>query len=489
MQRVCFQVSTEDQASRNGRVAGSGGTGDTASATRQFGRLRLTSTLARRFAPCAALALAVVSIAGCGDNYRPVIAAVNPVGPAAQPAKYAVVISDPNQGSGGTLPGLATVVDFSGDTVLITPSLGVKPEFLFMGISGNTAYILNGDGTVNSFVISTTLISSNVNQTTLLAGANANTIFPQGSFTYITQPGRTSVAELKGAPPTLQQEIPVGPSPVYIAGIPKAPRIYSISQGAPSGSACASGTASAIETANNTVSNVICTGAAPVYGIMTSDARRAFVVNSGSNNITAINAQQNTLDNNPAAPTGATTTEVAGSGILQDPAAIKPVWADFAPTLSEMIVANQGDGVTNGSVSIFSIPLCSAAALGTNPACDPNNPIDANTFGTLVAHIPVGKNPVMVAALQDGTQAYVINEGDSTVSVINLTTNTVSATVPLPATPHPTFVAVTTGTPTGKVYVTSGNSTTMTVLRTDTNSIQTTIPLQGTGVQVRTTAP
>lgn len=429
---------------------------------------------------------------GCGDNYRPVIAAVNPVGPAAQPTKYAVAISDPNQGSGGTLPGLATVVDFSGDTVLITPSLGVKPEFLFMGAHGNTAYVLNADGTVNSFPISTSLISSNVNQTTLLSGANANTIFPQGSFTYITQPGRTSVAELTGSPPTLQQEIPVGPNPVYIAGIPSAPRLYSISQGVPQGATCPKGnqgTASAIETSNNTVSNVICTGTAPVYGIMTGDAKRAFVVNSGSNDITTINAQQNTLDNNPAAPNGTNSTQVAGSGLLQDPAAVKPIWADFAPPLSELIVANEGDGTTNGSVSIFSIPLCSPAALGTNTACDPNNPIDAVTFGTLVAHIPVGKNPVMVAALQDGSQAYVINKGDSTVSVINLTTNTVSATVPLPATPNPSFIAVTTGTPTGKVYVTSGNSTTMTILRTDTNAIQTTIPLQGTGVQVRTTLP
>ena len=59
-----------------------------------------------------------------------------------------------------------------------------------------------------------------------------------------------------------------------------------------------------------------------------------------------------------------------------------------------------------------------------------NNPIDATGFGALVANIPVGKNPLMVGVLQDGTQAYVINQGDSTVSVINLKTNTVTATIP-----------------------------------------------------------
>jgi YVTN family beta-propeller protein len=73
--------------------------------------------------------------------------------------------------------------------------------------------------------------------------------------------------------------------------------------------------------------------------------------------------------------------------------------------------------------------------------------------------------------------------------VINLTTNTVTATIPLPATPHPNFIAVISGTPTGKVYVTSPESNNMTIIRTDTDLVETTIPLQGKGVQVRTQLP
>jgi YVTN family beta-propeller protein len=215
----------------------------------------------------------------------------------------------------------------------------------------------------------------------------------------------------------------------------------------------------------------------PVYGVMTADGRRAFVMNQASNTISVIDAQNNHLD--ASIPTG----------YIQDPKAVAPVWADFAPTLSELLVANAGDGTSNGSVSIFSIPLCAASSLPTNPNCDPNNPIDAAGFGTLVANVPVGKNPLVIAALQDGTQAYVINQGDSTVSVINLKTNTVVATIPLPDTPSPTFLAVTTGSPTGKAYVTSTTSKIMTVIRTDTNAIDTTVNLQGYGIQVRTTAP
>ena len=303
-------------------------------------------------------------------------------------------------------------------------------------------------------------------------------IFPEGTYTYITQPGRSDVAELSGTPPTLQQEISdIGQNPVYIAGVASAPRIYAISQGPLSnGVPTGAGTAAAIETSTNTVSSTIPVGTKPVYGVMTANALRAFVINQGSNNVTAINSESNILD----------TGTVSGNGTLTDPAAVAPIWADFAPTLNELVVANEGDGTTNGSVSIFSIPLCSSTAI-SNPNCSTTNPIDAVGFGTLVAHIPVGKNPLMIAALQDGSQAYVINQGDSTVSVINLTTDTVTATIPVPDTPNPTFIAVTTGAP-GKVYVTSTSSTTMTVIRTDTNTVDTTVPLQGTGIQVRVTA-
>ena len=73
--------------------------------------------------------------------------------------------------------------------------------------------------------------------------------------------------------------------------------------------------------------------------------------------------------------------------------------------------------------------------------------------------------------------------------MVNLTTNTVTATIPVPATVHPNFIAVINGTPTGKVYVTSPDSDHMTIIRTDTDVVETTIPLQGKGVMVRAQLP
>jgi DNA-binding beta-propeller fold protein YncE len=200
--------------------------------------------------------------------------------------------------------------------------------------------------------------------------------------------------------------------------------------------------------------------------------------------VTVINAQTNALDT-PVA------TIAVGS---------RPVWADMASGLDEMVVANEGTGTSQGSLTIVNIPLCTASSLPTNPNCDPTNPIDATSFGQVVATIPVGINPIMVSVLGDYSRAYVANAGVAglpcgtgpgttacTVSVVNLTTETVTATIPING--HPAWIATADSTPTGKVYVVCKDSQVMTVIETDTDTVDTTIPLQGYGVSVRMTQP
>ena len=418
----------------------------------------------------AALASVLVPVAGCGNTYRPVVTAINPVGPAAQPQKYAVAVAaSPNPGT----PGLMTLVDFSGDTILVTPEVGVAPYYLQLDSAGFTGYTFNGDGTLTSFDVSTSLQTQNVVQTTLLPGASPVSLLSQGGSIYIAQPGRSSIGELKGFPPSLQQELPVATNPVYVVGVAGAPRVYGISQGTPGGI----GSIAAIETTSNTISTTLPVGKGPVYGVMTGDGKRAFILNNSDGTVTVVNSQTNQLDT----PTSTITVGTA------------PIWADLAPTRSELVVANAGNGISAGTLSIINIPLCSAAALPTNPNCDPTNPIDAVGFGQVLANVPVGRNPVMVSVLQDGTRAYVANYADSTVSVVNLTTNTVTATIPVVG--RPIYIAATQGTPTGKVYVVSADTvapnknSVMTVIRTDIDAVSTTINLQGTGVSVRVTAP
>ncbi|HEY0264833.1 MAG TPA: YncE family protein [Granulicella sp.] len=451
----------------------------------QTHRAGKTVSRTTRFLHAAALAAlgaaGFLSLAGCGNNYRPVLTAINPVGPSAQPEKYAVVLSDP----GNNNPGIVTLVDFSGDTVVITANVGVSPKYLILGTSGAYGYVINGDNTINNFSVINSLITSQVLSTTLPSGSVPTSIFPQSANIYVSDPGTNSVDQLRqttgsttasGTPIAFNQGLPVT-NPTFVFGIPTANSRGYVLSSADSQSGGAP-TAVGIDTATNTLSAHLPVGVNPVYGVMTADGKRAFVMNKGDNTISVINAQANTLDTTPA----------TGSSIV--PVGVGPIWADFAPTLNEVVVANAGDGSSPGSLSLVSIPLCNASSVTSNPNCDANNPVDANGFGTLLKDIPVGVNPVMVSALQDGTRAYVANAGNSTtegsVSVVDLNSQRVTTTIPLSC--HPNYIAATTGSPTGKVYVTCPDSKDMTVIRTDTDSIDLTIPLQGTGVSVRVSA-
>jgi len=369
----------------------------------------------------------------------------------------------------------------------------VNPYYLVLNASGTTGYTLNSDKTLNSFDISTSLISSQVLESTLLPGSNPVSLFATVQSTYISDPGVNAVDQLTSTPPALKQELPIGAgySPLYVVGQSGATRAYAISPSTTGGL----GQVSTIENASNTttsptISATIPVGRGPVYGVMTLDDRRAFILNQTDGTVTVINAQNNALD----------------TPVNTIPVGTRPVWADLASGLDELVVANEGNGTTTpGSVTIIEIPLCSASALPSNPNCNSTNPIDATTFGQVVATVPVGINPIMVTVLSDYTRAYVANAGNPalpcaangiavagvsttcTVSVVNLTSNTVTATIPING--HPAYIASSNATPTGKVYVVCKDSQVMTVIETDTDSLDTTVPLQGYGVSVRMQQP
>ena len=441
--------------------------------------------------------MGTLGLFGCGQTYRPVVSAINPVGPAAQPAKYAVAVSSPS----ATSNGLLTMVDFSGDSVVATPEILPNPTYFALLTNGTSnaseAYAINADNSLSTIPIGspTSLLTSSVVQTALPTDPPANVpsisafIFGNASRLLLPEAGRGRVAVLTAASPALQQEVSVGANPTYVVGVDTTPRAYALSS-----NGTGNGQAAAIESSSLAVSATIQVGVNPVYGVETADTRRAFILNQGSGTVSVINVTNNALDSaNPVLP---------ASGTL----GINPVWADLATVTNELLVLNAGDGVHPGTLNIISIPLCNLVAQPTNPSCDATNPTDGVGFGTVVATVPVGVNAAMVSALADGSQAYVVNSGNASagvngsVTVINLLTGTVTATIAAgldtdPSTPstavygHPTTVAATTGTPTGKVYVTAPDSRYMTVIETDTDVVDTHVNLQGTGVRVRVSAP
>jgi hypothetical protein len=492
-------------------------------------------------------AAAAVFACGCGNQYRPVVTATNPVGPAGQPSgQYAIAISNPgpdpaNAATCQFLPGLLTFVDVSGDTVLSTPNIlqlptlspalpspcgaptPVNPNMFALNAAGATTtsgsttvstsgYVVNPQGSFNEFPLGnpTTLLTQDVVQTALSEGANpismsAISVGTAGETVFVTQAGTlpsvgASIAALSVSPtPSLLQPInlPPGQIPGYVVGADGTQRVYAISQ-----DASGNGEVSSIEGTQLATSATIPVGTNPVYGVMTPDTRRAFILNQGSNNISVINVVNNAPD---------TGVQVPNSSVGTIPLAVgtNPVWADLSTINSQLAVLSKGNGTTPGTLTIINIPLCNIASPTGNPNCNLNNPTDASNFGTVLGTVSVGVNPSMVSVLSDGTQAYVVNNSDpvhcaateGSVSVVSLSSFTVTATIcgittalasdpnanPTLVHGHPATVASTAGKPTGKVYVTSPDSEDLTIIRTDNNTVETHITLQGVGIRVLTT--
>jgi hypothetical protein len=429
---------------------------------------------------------AVLSTVGCGNQYRPVVSAIGPVGPAGQPTKYAVAVSSPST----TSPGLVTFVDFAGDTVISTPQIVTNPSYFQINVGGTQGATINSEGSLDTFVLSNpaSLLTSDVVETTLPTDSqpvSLTAVTPASGLStiFIPQAATNNIAAINATTAALYDTVNVqggGSNPVYVVGAAGAPRVYAISQNT-AGSNGQVDSLETVSTASISDSAQIPVGIKPVYGVMTSSDLRAFILNEGSGTVSVINVPSNQLDvNMPTITVGA-----------------NPVWADFNAVANELTVLNQGNGTnvsaqnfqgaysatttyqqndivsyvtasqTNeyialnsglindaptdtanwqllqaGSLSIINIPLCNSSAQATNPECSSTNPVDATGFGQVLATVPVGIAPSMVSVLQgtDGNApaAYVINQLDSTgtcgagegsVTVVDLGSGTVTATI------------------------------------------------------------
>jgi YVTN family beta-propeller protein len=421
---------------------------------------------------------AAALLAGCGNPYRPVINPVRPTGPSPAPTAYAVAITQP----AGAQAGIATVLDFSGDTVLAQATIGNFPLDFTLDGPGATAYTIDRDGSLSDIPISTSLQTKNVQTSTLSAtSVPINTIVGSG-VVYVVDQATNEIDVLTGTPPGLKQAIQFPAGLLNLVGRAASTRFYAISQNVASSttttngsgqqvnvpSACATpsgvtttGVVSALEASTNTISATIPVGVCPVYGLASADGLRAFILNRGSGTISVIDAQKNILD-----------TQFSPSGTIAVPAG--PVYAELFDSASKLVTANYD----SNTVSVIDV---------TTDAFDNDGP----TFGT-IHNVAVGNGPTEVTILQDGSRAYVANSKDGTVSVVNLSSYTVEATIALPlnqdgTTPHPRLIASIFNNPTGKVYVTSLDSENLVILRTDTDTVDATLQLQGNLIGTRVT--
>jgi YVTN family beta-propeller protein len=442
-------------------------------------------------------------LSGCGPQVRPVVTPINPTGPAQQVSNDNFIALSTNSPSAS---GLATSVDGTGDTLLAQATLGSGPFSFALNSTGGSGYSLNSNGnttvTLDAYPTSTPAATSssfglstrNVTSSTLTQGANPVAIFVGTADVYLLEPYATLSPDAAGttnaalavlttqvAPstgnstptaPALQQEIPLAPNPVQFAGTPNSTRIYAISQSSTGAAPLAmnacntpatvsqSGEVAAIETPVNTISSRIPVGVCPVYGIMSGDNDRAFILNRGSNTLTVINVQQNALDTQFQIPGAAAATIPVGAG---------PVHAAIYQPGGLLVTANYD----SNTVSVINVGLDIFGNDGPN-------------FGQTHT-IAVGKGPVAVTILQDGTRAYVANQLDGTVSVVNLSSFLVTGTIQVFGGAHPDAISSTSAIGLGQVFVVARDSQYITAIRTDTDEVSANIFLQNFGVDVRAT--
>jgi len=467
--------------------------------------LRMNFSQARvRLVQAGAVFMAAALVAGCGNNYRPVVTPTNPSGPAAQPQSLAVVVTAPSP----TSSGIATVIDYAGDSILAQALIGPGPTAFTLDETGYNGYTINSDGTITNIPVSTTLQTKNVTYSTLPSTAEPLNLFSPSAGLWATDLYGNYADVFTGGPVTLLLSIPLAPTPVMVMGPPlHGTRYFAVSQNivSPTGVECNNlptaqplGVVTPIEVASYSPDTPIPTGRCPVYAVQSADAARLFVINRGSDTVTVINSQFGTLDNQCPPPTGCVnqsgqtyfshptlplsraalnsanappncnftsdpTCSLPADGGL--PAVAGPVYAEYNTAKNLLVVADY----TGNTITVIDVSLDEYGN-------------DSSTFGATYT-IPVGNNPASVTVLYDGSRAYTANQTDQTVTIANLSSYTVEKT--LSVTGYPRTVVSTQNSSYGKVYVASPNSNFLTIIRTDQDIVDTTILLEGDIVDVR----
>jgi YVTN family beta-propeller protein len=323
----------------------------------------------------------------CGQTYRPVATPIAPNPPSPGFAHVAVVIS----GNGSAHPGASTSIDVSGDTAISQSTLGLMPVQAALVRNATSVYVVNsGDDTVSTFSP-----SSAVPVITVSLPAGSKPVFAattEGATVYIANSGNNTVFAIDTTSNVIEvplSGVPVGVNPVWLAETPNQQYLYS----ANAGIGGVGGSVTSIDPVDRTVSPPIAgaTWVSPVSVLARSDSDRVYVLDQGSGLVSAINTGTNAVVSSASVGVGAN-------------------FMAYDPTRNRLYVANPA----NNTVTF----------------------LDASSDALTAVVIPVA-NPVSVAALPDGSRAYIasasVSGGNVTalVTVINAGDGSVKTTIPV----------------------------------------------------------
>jgi YVTN family beta-propeller protein len=352
-----------------------------------------------RFSRASRTAVLVVSIliwTSCGDTFRPVAIPVSPVPPDPEARHAAFVIS----ANGPNNSGSTTQIDVSGDSNLGVVQVGVGPSHVAVLPGGARVYVANAaENTVSTFTAANGAFPIGLPTTiSLPAGSLPGFVHStESAFVYVANSGNGTVSAISVNSGVVTNTISVGTNPVALAETPDAQKLYAVNQGSDS--------VTSISPVDKTVRATIPTDSSPVWVVTRSDSQRAYVLNQGGGTVTVIDTFTDNVLSNPAVGAGAN-------------------FMAYDSHLNRLYLTNPGAG----TLSIL------------DAAADPP---------TLLKTIPMAAQPLTLAALPDGSRAYVgslaMNGNTATlqVTVINTSDNSVRSVIPVAA------VTVDTDNPTG----------------------------------------
>ncbi|MFM2352664.1 MAG: hypothetical protein RLZZ608_70 [Actinomycetota bacterium] len=313
-----------------------------------------------------------------------------------------------------------SVISTATNTVTATIPVGDSPSGIAITPDGTTAYIPNAFSNTVSVV---TTATNTVTATIPVGEAPTDiAITPDGTTAYVTNAFSGTISIIATASNTVIVAISVGEGPGGVAITPDGATAYVLKyfRRTESGTYENDSMVTVVSVATMSVTDTFSVGDSPNGVAITPDGTTAYVTNSQSNTISAINTATNTV--------------IATIPAGKNPDGDSPGGVDMTP-----------DGTT---VYI------------TNDLSDTVSAIDIAT-NTVTTVIPVGDSPLDVAITPDGTTAYVTNGGNDTVSVIALNTAATMADpteMPTPVldTPYSFTVPVTLGSPAATFTVASG---------------------------------
>ena len=446
----------------------------------------------------ASIATSTVSVIQTSDNTVAATVAVGsgPHGVAVRPDGAFAYVADHGART-------VSVIRVADNTVTATVPVGDAPYGLAFTPDGASLYVAN----TNSNDVSVIRTSDNTVTATLPVESRPRgvAVTPDGAYLYVLNQVSDNISVIRTSDNALTATVPAGDGPFGIAITPDGAEAYVAN--------IFSNTVTVIRTADNTVTATLPVGAAPVGIAVTPDGAYLYVANQDDDNVSVIRTSDHAVAQlvpvgdgprvmalgqlplpqtigftsappTPAAVGGSYTVAATGGG------SGNPVrfTAANACTLRGSIVrlvavgpctirANQAGGpgyraAPEAEQTFFVAAGRAAVAYVANLGSD-NVSVIRLSDNTVTATVPVGHWPFGVALGPDGAYAYVANILTNTLSVIRTSDNSVAATVPVGGGPHDVAVR-----PDGAfAYVANHNGTSVSVLRTSDHTVTATVPV------------